>query len=153
MDCSIRTINFVYKLNSHMYNILRNIFVGALLISVWGFIFAATFKHVNAEEPETGTEIKLICGMSEEDYSAIVLRPEHEYGAHGLIKHVTRVGQEAKSGLLIQFPTEYILVVPTEVGYNSHYINRYNLRYEIMITINTVGKSLKTGGSCRIHAN
>ena len=59
----------------------------------------------------------------------------------------------AKSGLLIKFPTEYILVIQTQAGYDSHYINRYNLRYEIMTTINTVGKSLKTGGTCRIHAS
>ena len=136
-----------------MYTILRNIIIGALLISVWGFIFAATFKHVNAEELEVGPEIKLVCGMNQEDYSAILLRPEHEFGSHGLIKHVSEKGQPAKSGLLIQFPTEYILVIPTDAGYNSHYINRYNLNYEIMVTINTVGKSLQTGGKCRIHSS
>ena len=46
-----------------MYMIIRNVFVGALLLLVWGFIFAATVKHVKAEENKIGPEIKLICGM------------------------------------------------------------------------------------------
>lgn len=134
-----------------MYMIIRNICVGALLLLVWGFIFAATVKHAQAEDNTFGPEIKLICGMSEEDYSAIILRPESDYGSHGLIKHVSEEGQPAKTGLLLQFPTEYILVIQTPVGYDSHYINRYNLGYEIMVTINTVGKSIKTGGTCRVY--
>ena len=136
-----------------MNNILRNIIVGALLITVWGFIFAATFKHVNAEELEVGPDIKLVCGFSEEDFSAVILRPNGEYWSVGLIRSLTDPNDTAKSGLLIKFPTEYILVIQTVGGYDSHYINRYNLRYEIMTTINTVGKSLKTGGTCRIHAS
>ena len=48
-----------------MNRILRNILVGALLVTMWGFLFANTYKLAMAEEPtpeeqpkDNETEIK-----------------------------------------------------------------------------------------------
>ncbi len=131
-----------------MNTILRNIFVGALLLLVWGFVFASTAKVATAEEPTEDTptqEIYLFCGHSEDDFSAILIRPE-KYVA--IMKHIT--WDKPVAGYILKMPEEYVIIVQHEQGYNSYYIDRYNLDYEIVYTINTIGKEYQPGGKCRI---
>ena len=128
--------------------IIRNICAGALIFTVWALILSATWSMAVAEEIQP--DIKLVCNITEEETNAIILRPEGEYGPVGKLKSITK-DTPATNGLLIKFPEEYLLVVQTPVGYDSHYINRMNLKYHIITTINTVGKSMKTGGFCKIY--
>lgn len=126
-------------------NILRNIFVGALLLIVWGFVFANTIKAMADEHEEPKKEIYLFCGYSEEDFYAIGINPE-KYKA--IIKHVS--WDKPQAGYLLKMPEEYVIIIQHETGYNSYYINRYNLSYDIVFTINTMGKTIQSGGMCRI---
>lgn len=126
-------------------NILRNTLVGALLLIVWGFVFANTIKAVAEETEEPKKEIYLFCGFSEEDFYAIGINPE-EYKA--IIKHVS--WDKPLGGYLLKMPEEYIIIIQHKTGYNSYYINRYNLSYDIVFTINTMGKTIQSGGMCRI---
>lgn len=128
-----------------MNTILRNIFVGALLLLVWGFVFASTAKLATAEEPAEDTPIYLLCGHSEDDFSAIAINPD-TYVA--IMKHVA--WDEPIGGYLLKMPEEYVIIIQHEQGYNSYYIDRYNLDYDIVYTINTIGKEYHSGGKCRI---
>lgn len=126
-------------------NLIRNTLVGALLLIVWGFVFANTIKAMADEHEEPKKEIYLLCGFSEEDFYAIGINPD-EYKS--IIKHVS--WDKPLGGYLLKMPEEYVIIIQHETGYNSYYINRYNLEYEIIFTINTMGKRLQTGGMCRI---
>ena len=126
-------------------NILRNTLVGALLLIVWGFVFANTIKAMADEHEEPKKEIYLFCGYSEEDFYAIGINPE-KYKA--IIKHVS--WDKPQAGYLLKMPEEYVIIIQHETVYNSYYINRYNLSYDIVFTINTMGKTIQSGGMCRI---
>ena len=126
-------------------NILRNIFVGALLLIVWGFVFANTIKAMADEHEEPKKEIYLFCGYSQEDFYAIGIKPD-EYKA--IIKHIT--WEKPQAGYLLKMPEQYVIIIQHETGYNSYYINRYDLSYEVVFTINTMGKTIQSGGECRI---
>ena len=128
-----------------MNTILRNIFVGALLLLVWGFVFASTAKLATAEEPAEDTPIYLLCGHSEDDFSAIAINPD-TYVA--IMKHVA--WDEPIGGYLLKMPEEYVIIIQHDTGYNSYYINRYDLSFKIVFTINTMGKTVQSNGTCRL---
>jgi len=132
-----------------MNRILRNILVGALLVTMWGFLFANTYKLAMAEEPTPEEQPKdtiyLFCGWSQEDFYAIGLDPE-EYKS--IMKHIT--WDSPLGGYLLKMPEEYVIIIQHDTGYNSYYINRYDLSFKIVFTINTMGKTVQSNGTCRL---
>ena len=64
---------------------------------MWGFIFAPTFKHVNAEELEVGPAHKVSMWFQRRDFSGYT-KTNGEYGSVGLIQ-VLDPNDTAKSGL------------------------------------------------------
>lgn len=153
-----------------MKMIIRNIFVGILLLTVWGLIISGTVSMARAqmvdnnplnlnppqEEPDaevTTPEIKLLCRFPETLDFAIAMYILPEYGRasvkplsedYDAVPWVPVHLQPSNDG------TEYRLWLQLDNGFMVFAVNRQTLAYTVLQSINMLGKQLYQGGWCAI---
>ena len=154
--------------------IIRNIFVGILLLTVWGLIISGTVSMANAQmvdnapmdlnptdkpdleitpDENSTVEVKLLCRFvgTLEFATAMYILPELGRASikpltdkYSALPWVPVHLQPSNDG------TEYRLWLQLDGGFMVFAVNRQTLAYSVLQSIDMGGRQLYTGGECRI---